>query len=353
MPKHPLKKFLLSLVGAVVIALGITLLTKAQAATTFSYTLTELVGFSDKASVAYDINNSGQVVGYSYPATGTMHAVLWNNGKLTDLKKPGAIPYNDAPGINNAGQIVCNLNPGRGVGGRCTYLWQNGTVINIGLCDHTDTSSVTAINNAGQVAGFDVQRAFVWQSGFTYYQKTLGSTNSHSRALDINDRQQVVGYSSTDSGHQHAVLWQNQKVIDLGTLPGGTNSAALGINNFWKIVGWSNTSTGYKHAVLWQKRRITDLGTLDGNATTATAINDRGTVVGYSFAPSNGNSEIPLHAFVWRNGIMRNLNNLLPTNSGWELTAAYGINDRGQIVGSGKKDGQTKAFLLTPTLTTN
>ncbi|MBD0345555.1 MAG: DUF3466 family protein [Coleofasciculus sp. Co-bin14] len=326
-------------------------MTKTQATTTFSYTLTELVGFSDKASVAYDINNSGQVVGYSYPATGSMHAVLWNNGKLIDLKKPVAIPYNDASGINNAGQVVCNLDPGRGVAGRCPYLWQNGTVTDIGLCG--GSSSVTAINNAGQVAGFDVQRAFAWQSGFTNYLSTLGSTNSNSRALGINDREQVVGFSSTDSGHQHAVLWQNQRVIDLGTLPGGTRSEALGINNFWKIVGWSNTSTGYKHAVFWQKRRITDLGTLNGNATIATAINNRGTVVGYSFTTSNSNHETPLHAFVWRNGILRNLNNLLPTNSGWELTAAYGINDRGQIVGSGKKDGQTKAFLLTPTLTTN
>jgi probable HAF family extracellular repeat protein len=50
---------------------------------------------------------------------------------------------------------------------------------------------------------------------------------------------------------------------------------------------------------------------------------------------------------------MRDLNSLLPANSGWELTAAYGINDRGQIVGKGKKDGQTKAYLLTPIWITN
>jgi probable HAF family extracellular repeat protein len=50
---------------------------------------------------------------------------------------------------------------------------------------------------------------------------------------------------------------------------------------------------------------------------------------------------------------MTDLNSLLPANSGWELTTANAINEQGQIVGSGKKDGQTKAFLLTPVVTTN
>jgi probable HAF family extracellular repeat protein len=45
---------------------------------------------------------------------------------------------------------------------------------------------------------------------------------------------------------------------------------------------------------------------------------------------------------------MRDLNNLLPPNSGWELTQALGINDKGQIVGYGTHDGQIRAFLLTP-----
>ncbi len=51
---------------------------------------------------------------------------------------------------------------------------------------------------------------------------------------------------------------------------------------------------------------------------------------------------------LWRNGIMTNLNNLLPAGTGWELGAAYGINNKGQIVGTGKFKGQDTAFLLTP-----
>jgi hypothetical protein len=41
------------------------------------------------------------------------------------------------------------------------------------------------------------------------------------------------------------------------------------------------------------------------------------------------------------------LNSLLPSNSGWELLDAYGINDSGQITGEGLYNGQLSAFLLT------
>jgi hypothetical protein len=54
------------------------------------------------------------------------------------------------------------------------------------------------------------------------------------------------------------------------------------------------------------------------------------------------------HAFVYRNGQMFDLNNLIPANSGWVLTTATGINDTGHIVGSGALNGELVGFLLTP-----
>ena len=354
MPKRLFRKFLLLLVGALVIALGITLFTTTQAATTFYYAVTDLGSLSAE-SLAYDINDSGQVVGYSgknivnysYPPStaGDMHAVLWKDGTIADLKLIGHINY--ASGINNVGQVVCSTAPNSHTSGQYPYMWKNGNETHIGC---GDSCYLSAINNAGQVTGWDlVKQAFVWQNGTVTYLSALGS---HSRALGINNRGQVVGYSSTKSGKQHAVLWKNGVIRDLGTLVGGHNSQAESINKDGKVVGWSDTSSGSKHAVLWQNRQITDLGTLGGNATLATDINNRGTVVGYSFTVNNYN-EIPVHAFVWRNGIMRDLNSRLPADSGWELNTAYGINNRGQIVGSGQKNGQTRAFLLTPTWVTN
>ena len=57
------------------------------------------------------------------------------------------------------------------------------------------------------------------------------------------------------------------------------------------------------------------------------------------------------HAFVTVNGVMTDLNSLLAPEDAalWELKDARGINDAGQVVGTGTFNGQTRAFVLTPT----
>jgi probable HAF family extracellular repeat protein len=70
-------------------------------------------------------------------------------------------------------------------------------------------------------------------------------------------------------------------------------------------------------------------------------------VVGYAYT-SGGDAAH--HAFLYSDGVMYDLNNLIPTGSGWELLAASGINDAGQIAGWGRHSGGTRAFLLTPVI---
>lgn len=53
-------------------------------------------------------------------------------------------------------------------------------------------------------------------------------------------------------------------------------------------------------------------------------------------------------AFLWERGKMTDLNTLIPRGSGWKLTEAIDINDRGQIVGMGQFRGVEQAFLITP-----
>ncbi len=93
---------------------------------------------------------------------------------------------------------------------------------------------------------------------------------------------------------------------------------------------------------------MSELGTLGGSYSAAFGINDRGKVVGYAYTSNESR-----HAFVWRDGTMIDLNNLIPANSGWELTDARDINNNGQIVGHGEFNGQTRDFLLTPTWVSN
>jgi probable HAF family extracellular repeat protein len=91
---------------------------------------------------------------------------------------------------------------------------------------------------------------------------------------------------------------------------------------------------------------MTDLGTLGGSLGSANGINDEGDIVG--MATLAGGQE---HAFLYSNGAMRDLNDLIEPHPGWVLEEAHAINNRGQIVGEGTFGGQTRAFLLTPLYT--
>src|SRR6266849_5364546 len=79
---------------------------------------------------------------------------------------------------------------------------------------------------------------------------TLGRRYRDSGASAINERGQVVGASGTASGKQHAFLWQNGKMTDLGTL-GGRGSHPRAINGRGQVVGDSATASGKQHAFLW------------------------------------------------------------------------------------------------------
>jgi hypothetical protein len=109
------------------------------------------------------------------------------------------------------------------------------------------------------------------------------------------------------------------------------------------------------HAVLWTRSgAIRDLGTLSGDALSAASkINFFGPVIGSSgnslvFDYQGGPPEVIGRPFVWceRRG-MRDLNTLIPTNSGWVLNSVADINNWGQIVGRGTRNGQPRGFLLT------
>jgi len=125
---------------------------------------------------------------------------------------------------------------------------------------------------------------------------SLGGLYSYGYA--INTGGQITGYSSlaySGSGPllQHAFLYSNGKMTDLGTLAGGTFSAGYGINVRGTIVGTSNLSgTSTPHGFLYSAGLMTDLNSLvegDPAAVGVTleigqAINDYGWIV------ANGNN---------------------------------------------------------------
>src|SRR6516164_1383492 len=220
-----------------------------------------------------------------------------------------------------------------------------------------------------------------------YTETIMGSLGGgFTDATAINAGGQVTGYSNTDKQIQvscppqkygqpkkcfepiqHAFLFSNGTMTDLGTL-GGIGSEGLAINDSGEVVGVTQTKAGTSDAFLWNGTRMTDLGPLsqfyphgindsgqiagtcnqsspcvdsNGAFTTlpdppgltcsgAAAINNNGQVLGSCGDPS-GNS----HGVVWTNGTPT----VLPTLGG-PYFAATAINNNGDVVGF----GQTSTF---------
>ena len=283
------------------------------------------------AATAYAINNNGVVVGSSFNAVGDSRGFVWNGGALIEL---GGLPgsfQQYANGINNAGTIV-------GSADGTAVQWQNGTPSAIG----TGESGATAVNSSGQVAGMSNGQAFRTVGGQVQLLGTLMGGNWAS-AYGINTAGEVAGYGDTAYGDMIGFVSQNGQLQSIGTLGGGS-SYAMALNDAGQVVGHAARSTGFLEAFLYQNGMLSGLGTLGGVASYAYGINRTGQVVGYSWVA--GDNEVA--AFLYSNGQMQNLNELVAPNSGWHLLAAHGINDSGQIVGTGIYGGQQMAVLLNP-----
>jgi probable HAF family extracellular repeat protein len=176
-----------------------------------------------------------------------------------------------------------------------------------------------------------------------------------SLANAINNAGHVAG---TFDSPQKAVLWDNINGIhSLGTLPNfPASSNAYAINDLGQVVGSSASSNVVEEAFLWTPASpngtsgtMTDLGTLPGfSYSQARGINNAGTVVGIA----RDNVTFAYRAFVFTGGVMYDLNDLIPPNSGITLEQALGINQAGQILAVGvyTNGAGSAAWLLTPSV---
>lgn len=194
-------------------------------------------------------------------------------------------------------------------------------------------------------------RVLIDADGFKRDLGTLGGQNSWMNWGEINNRGQIVGMSETavpdPNGEDicgfgthltcRPFVWQFFHMSALPTL-GGNNGEASAINNRGEIVGMAEngtpdsscpagTSSGTQLPVLWENGRPRALplpsGDVDGFAVW---INDRGQAVG-----NTGNCNNPMtHAVLWEDGKV----STLPDLGNGDGAIAYGINNRGQIVGA-------------------
>jgi probable HAF family extracellular repeat protein len=355
-----------------------------------AYAVTDLGTLTDGPfSVAVGLNNNDLINGASGLADFTQHAVVWKKGLITDIAVPGLGGLNsEAFGVNAEGQAAglaetATSDPnGEDFCGFGTYviclpfMWQHGVMTSLPTLGGNNAEG-GQINDRGQMAGnaenttldstcpvggpqMFQEKPVTWEKGKVRRLHTFPG-DPDGWAFGINDHGQTVGASgfcstlNEDTGvyilSRHALLWDKRAVTDLGNLGGtgafGPGNVAGEINNQGEVVGTSDLKGDTKfHAFLWtRKNGMKDLGTLDGDVDSAgLGINQAGDAVGVSF-DEDGDPR----AFLRKNGVMADLNTLIPADSPLYLLFAHGINSGGEIVGFGVDGaGDVHAFLATP-----
>jgi probable HAF family extracellular repeat protein len=353
-------------------ALAIPLRLAAQ-----DYRVTDLGTLGGTSSVANSVNNRGWVAGAAnLPGNTAQHAVLWRRGRKTDLGTlggPNSIAnyplndrgevsaYSDTATLDPFGEDFCLF----GTHLICRpFVWQKRVRTPLPTLDGNNAIA-NEVNNRGEVGGVaetstldptcvapQVLQAepVVWKKGKIEQLPTFpGDPDGFVTA--INDNGQAIGASGqcyTALPGIHALLWQNGSATDLGNLGGTWNHIPQDINNQGQVVGFSNVPNDTAtHAFLWtEEDGIQDLGTLPGDFWSfAFGINRKGQVVGQSC-----NMDFSVcRAFLWQDGLMRDLNSLIPAASPLSLLAAININSREEIVGQALlSTGDVHAFLATP-----
>ncbi|HLY17538.1 MAG TPA: hypothetical protein VKR61_09945, partial [Bryobacteraceae bacterium] len=304
-----------------------------------TYTVTDL-GIVGLNGQPFAITDNSLVSGGAQIGN-TLHAVFWYKGRMVDISTPGLQGQNSqAFGVNRWGQVVgeaqtttpdpngedfCGF-AALGLsssGTTCVpFVWQNGVMhalptlggnngwafkINIwGAVAGTaekDTPDSTCLSGSPQKLRF---KPVVWINGHPRELST-DPGNPDGSANAINDLGQVAGASGACAAAfnyifetylqpLHALLWEDGKTTDLGTL-GGTGlgptpfngNQALDLNNRGQVVGSSDLKGDANfHAFLWTRETgMQDLGTVPGDANSvAIGINGAGQVVGVSLDPT-------------------------------------------------------------------
>jgi probable HAF family extracellular repeat protein len=336
------------------------------------YVITDMGSLGGQWTWAYGINDAGAVVGHALvadPALGG-HSFLYSNRLMTDLY-PFDIGFSWAGKyINNAGQIA-----GGARLGEILYpaVYHNGQFTLLPLLGYGEpgfrSGMATAINNSGDVAGWvslteEVYHAVVWRGGAV---KDLGSFGAWSYASSMNDSGLVVGlsaYAPASPGEppvQHPFLYDAGAGAMTDLYQFGLVSA-VDVSNSGEIVGTVEDTAGGRQAVLLSNGARSAIHRL-GVENEAAAINDRGQIVGTFRFPSGVDYYFDFdlnrwveyvvyswHAFVFEGGQSRDLNGLVFSGGHWDLQYATDVNNAGQIVGWGERDGELRGFLLSPAL---
>lgn len=306
-------------------------------------------------SEARGITQDGQVWGENWHTE--YPYFLWRNeSNKVAISRPGQVGNGTMAlyGMNDAGQfagsfLYTTAKPAiafwRSPSSPQFLLVTNFAPRGLNLADDVDVVGVTSVrveSPPGSGVFFTVNRPAIVRGNQLTLLSTLAGDNSpvNAEAMAINNARSVVGWSVTASNNTHAFLWDGT-MHDLhapGTL---SNSIAVAINQNGVVVGYRYTFSSFREPFIWTPAEGMVALELPAGYSTGQplGLNNRGDAVGVAGSGS---------AVLWTNGVMTDLQTVITNSPAWDLDGAYGINDRGEIVGYGKNGGLTKGFLLRP-----
>lgn len=372
------------------LALSIATLTSASIAA--PYEIVDLGGLGGDTSVANDIDSAGNAFGYADAEVvdGTSdfitHAVQFDEtqgnidlGSLPEGTESYAVGVNDsmvAVGYSNEiteeendnGQLIKVIN-------HHAVFFEGGVVTKFPEFANYSSPVALDINNSQMAiltGKFDadttdeasgVDRGAVYDRQNDTYQVVepfAAGTDRRSYITDINNLNDIVGFADKEVGETIQIASYIANTSDITNrveIETIDNRAifAMAINDSKEVVGsmFIPNSRGQREAFYIDMSdanpQIEFLGFFDNafNDSRARDINNLGQIVGRALisVPTLGENG----AFLYEDGEMKNLNELIACDSGWTLTEARAINDSGQIVGVGTVDGEVRAFRLDPT----
>ena len=242
-------------------------------------------------------------------------------GALIDLG-PVTDGFGEAAGINNSGQVLLS-----------SGIYSNGVITPL-----PSNMLGIAIDANGDVAGTVGQHAALYRNGTVTDLGVLPGADpltDRTQATAINASGQVVGYGSTPSATRIGFLYDGSMTA-IGALPGTQPAAyvseANGIDDAGQVAGTAWNGTNPTHAFVYDHGVWTDLGPGSGNA-----INNSGMVTG---GLANGD------AFIYSGGKINDIGALVPSiGTGAAGAAGTAINSTGQVVGySSEWNGDATTF---------
>jgi len=163
-----------------------------------SITVFDVPGAFNNQTFADDVNNAGAVVGAFRNVSGG-HGFVLANGVFTTIDVPGAVNETSVTGINDAGQLVGQYRQ-TGTTNYLGFVKSGNTFTLFDAAQVQPNTAANGINNAGLVVGSvggggTTARGFTFANGSFEFFDAPGATST--QAFGVNNLGQIVGTAST------------------------------------------------------------------------------------------------------------------------------------------------------------